>query len=60
MSEGEPEARNEVASGGAEAAFTSDPQPRGYGVPAVNAPVAVTGFAISYSIAGTNGQPYRT
>ena len=26
----------------------------------VNAPVAVTGFAISYAIDGANGQPYTT
>ena len=46
---GEPEARNLVANGTAEAAFTSYAQPGGYtGIPVVNAPVAVTGFAISY------------
>ncbi len=57
---GEPEARNLVATGGAEAAFTSYAQPGGYGKPVVNAPVAVTGFAISYAIDGANGQPYTT
>ncbi len=35
---GEPEARNLVATGGAEAAFTSEPQPNGYGKPVVQAP----------------------
>ncbi|MGO8876050.1 MAG: hypothetical protein ACLQNG_09850 [Acidimicrobiales bacterium] len=55
---GEPEARNLLATGNAEAAFTSDPQPNGYGRPVVNAPVAVTGFSISYIIDGANGQPY--
>ncbi len=45
---GEPEARNLLATGSAEAAFISDPPPDGYGKPVVNAPVAVTGFAISY------------
>ena len=60
VSEGEPEARNDVASGSAEAAFTSDAQPLGYGKPVVNAPVAVTGFAISYSIDGANGEPITT
>jgi hypothetical protein len=55
---GEPEARNLVASGGAEAAFTEFPQAGGYPVPTVNAPVAMTGFTIAYSISGTNGQPY--
>ena len=60
VSEGEPEARNDVAGGAADAAFTSDAQPLGYGKPVVNAPVAVTGFAISYSIDGTNGEPITT
>jgi hypothetical protein len=57
---GEPQARNLVATGSAEAAFTSFAQPLGYGKPVVNAPVGVTGFAISYSIDGANGQPYTT
>ena len=57
---GEPQARNLVASGTAEAAFTSDAQPGGYGKPVVNAPVATTGFAISYTIDGANGQPYTS
>jgi hypothetical protein len=57
---GEPESRNLLATGGAEAAFVSDtqPPPSGYGRPVVNAPVAATGFAISYAIDGANGQPY--
>jgi hypothetical protein len=55
---GEAEARNLLATGNAEAAFTSDPQPGGYGKPVVDAPVAVTGFSISYVIDGANGQPY--
>ncbi len=54
---GEPQARNLVATSGAEAAFTSYAQPDGYGQPVVNAPVAVTGFAISYVIDEANGQP---
>jgi hypothetical protein len=57
---GEPQSRNLVASGSAEAAFTSDAQPGGYGKPVVNAPVAVTGFAISYAIDGANGVPYTS
>lgn len=55
----EPEARNLVATGTAEAAFTSFAQPQGYGKPVVNAPVALTGWAISYVIDDANGQPYR-
>jgi hypothetical protein len=57
VSEGEPQARNQVASGTASAAFTSEGQPLGYGKPVVNAPVAVTGFSISFSIDGTDGDP---
>ena len=57
VSESEPEARDQVATGAAEAAFTSDAQPLGYGKPVVNAPVAVTGFTVSFSIDGTNGDP---
>jgi hypothetical protein len=57
---GEPEARNLVATGSAEAAFTSYAQPGGYGKPVVNAPVAISGFTISYDIDGSNGQPYAS
>ena len=45
--EGEPEARNDVATGAARAAFTSYAQAGGYGQPVVNAPVGVTGFTIA-------------
>jgi hypothetical protein len=55
---GEPEARNLLSTGSAEAAFISEPPPDGYGKPVVNAPVAVSGFAISYAIDDANGQPY--
>jgi len=57
---GEPEARTLVASGSAEAAFTSYAQTGGYGEPVVNAPVAVTGFAVSFAIDGADGQPITT
>ncbi len=57
---GEPQARNLVATGSAEAALTSYAQPLGYGKPVVSAPVGVTGFAISYAIDGSNGQPYTS
>lgn len=60
VSESEPQARNQVATGTASAAFTSEGQPLGYGKPVVNAPVAVTGFTISFAIDGTNGDPVTT
>jgi hypothetical protein len=57
---GEPEARNLLADGNIDAAFTSYAQTGGYPTPVANAPVALTGFAISYSVDGTDGQPYTT
>ncbi len=58
--EGEPEARNDVATKAAEAAFTSYGQSGGYGQPVVNAPVAVTGFTIAFTIDGSDGDPIST
>lgn len=55
---GEPEARSILAAGTSSAAFTSEPEPGGYGRPVMSAPTAVTGFSISYVIDGANGQPY--
>lgn len=60
VAESEPVARNQVATGEAVAAFTSDAQPLGYGKPVVNAPVAVTGFTIAFSIDNANGDPVTT
>lgn len=57
---GEPEARNLVATGSAEAAFTSEPQPGGYGRAVVSAPVAMTGFAVSYVIDGADGRQFTS
>lgn len=57
---GDPQARDNLANGSVEAAFTSDAQPLGYGRPVVNAPVAVTGFTISFSIDGADGEPITT
>jgi ABC-type phosphate transport system substrate-binding protein len=56
---GEPEARNLLSTGGASAIFTTDSQKGGYGKPVVQAPTAVTGFAITYDIDGKNGQAYH-
>ena len=55
---GEPEARNLLATGSAEAAFTAIRRPAATANRWCNAPVAVTGFAITYVIDGANGQPY--
>jgi hypothetical protein len=56
---GEPAARNLLSTGGVDAAFTSDPPPS-YTRPVVNAPVALTGFAISFVIDGANQREYTT
>jgi ABC-type phosphate transport system substrate-binding protein len=56
---GEPEARTLLTTGGASAAFTSNSPPAGYGKPVVQAPTALTGFAITYDIDNSSGQPYR-
>jgi hypothetical protein len=58
--EGEPEARNDVATGAAKAAFTSYAQSGGYGQSVVNAPVGVTGFTIAFTIDGSDGDPIDT
>jgi hypothetical protein len=56
---GEPEARSLLTTGGATAAFTSAAPPAGYGKPVVAAPTALTGFAITYVIDNSHGQPYQ-
>ena len=56
----EPEARNLLADGAADAALTSFAQPGGYGKPVVNAPIAVTGFTISYAISLPTGDSVTT
>jgi hypothetical protein len=58
---GEPEARNLLASGGIDAAFTSEPQgASGYPEPTVNAPTAVSGFAVTFDVDNTENRPVDT
>ena len=54
----EPEARSLLSSGSIDAAYTSDPPTGGWGRPIVQAPVGITGFAISYAIDDASGQAY--
>jgi hypothetical protein len=54
---GEPEARNLLASGGIDAAFTSDSQPAGYPEPTVQAPTAVSGFAVTFAVDNDQNRP---
>ncbi len=57
---GEPEARNLLASGGIDAAFTSDPQASGYPEPTVEAPTAVSGFAVTFAVDNNAHRPVTT
>jgi hypothetical protein len=57
---GEPQARNLLATGSIGAALVSDPPGSAYTRPTVHAPIAVTGFAISYAIDNADKKPYRT
>ncbi len=53
----EPQARTLVASGNVEAALSSDVPAGGFSKPIVNAPVAVTGFAIAFAVDDGDGRP---
>ncbi|UQX88404.1 hypothetical protein M6D93_19300 [Jatrophihabitans telluris] len=56
----EPLSRTLVATGGVQGAFTSFAPSTPFGTPTVQAPVAATGFAISYTIDDKHGNPYTT
>jgi hypothetical protein len=53
----EPEARNLLDTGSIEAALTSEPEPGGYSTPTVNAPIAATGFVVSFDVDDQAGNP---
>ena len=53
----EPQARNLLGTGNIEAAYTSEPPDLPYPNPTVNAPVAVTGFGISFVADNTDQNP---
>jgi hypothetical protein len=55
----EPQARNLLGVGTIEAAFVSNPPTEPYGRPTVHAPVAMTGFAISYAIDDSTKHVYK-
>ena len=57
---GEPQARSLIEAKTIEAGFVSDAPDAGYSLPVVNAPVAVTGFAIGYSIDTATGSEYTS
>jgi hypothetical protein len=55
---GEPQARNLLQVGTVQAALVSDPPANGYTTPTVQAPLALTGFAVSYVIDDALHEPY--
>ena len=57
---GEPEAKSLLTAGNVEAALASEPPTTPFGRPVVTAPVAVSGFAITYVIDGADGLPYSS
>jgi hypothetical protein len=56
---GEPQAANLLDQSSIEAGLVSDPPQGGYSRPVVNAPVAFSGFAISYAIDDEQGGSYK-
>jgi hypothetical protein len=57
---GEPEARNLLSAGNIDAAFVGMAQPGGYKRPVVSAPVAVTGFAVTFNVDDADGHDVST
>jgi hypothetical protein len=55
---GEPQARNLLQVGTVQAALITDPPATGFATPTVQAPLAMTGFAISYAIDDAGHEPY--
>jgi hypothetical protein len=55
---GEPLATSALASGSIPAALVSRPPDGGYATPTVNAPIMVTGFAITYAVDDPHGNQY--
>jgi hypothetical protein len=55
---GEPQAKSALAAGTVPAALISRPPDGGYATPTVNAPIAVTGFAVTYAIDDPKGNQY--
>jgi len=57
VSTAEPQAKSALAMGSISAALVSRPPADGYVKPTVTAPVAVTGFAVTYAIDGSDRRP---
>lgn len=56
---GEPQAKSALVASGAKAALVSSPPAEPYPIPTVSAPIAVTGFAISYVMDDAQGNEYK-
>ncbi|MEV4517402.1 hypothetical protein AB0K00_51665 [Dactylosporangium sp. NPDC049525] len=56
---GEPQAKSALVANGVKAALVSVPPPDPYPIPTVSAPIAVTGFAISYVMDDEKGNEYK-
>ncbi|GAA3194646.1 hypothetical protein ACFO1B_03395 [Dactylosporangium siamense] len=56
---GEPQAKAALVASGARAALVSSPPPEPYPIRTVSAPIAVTGFAISYTMDDATGNEYK-
>ena len=57
---GEPQARSLIEAKTIQAGLVSDAPDTGYSIPVVNAPVAVTGFAIGYTVDTAAGTEYTS
>jgi hypothetical protein len=55
----EPQAKAVIAAGTGDVALDSEPPADPYPKPVVNAPIAISGFGISYEVDDANGQPYH-
>lgn len=55
----EPQAKNLLNAGAIDAAVQGAPPAQPFGRPTVQAPIALSGFAIAYSVDGADGNPYR-
>ena len=56
----EPQARNLLGTGNIDAAFSSNPPDDPYSTPTVQAPTAVTGFAVTYVIDDAQGRVFTS
>jgi hypothetical protein len=56
---GEPQAKDVISQGQGDVALVSNAPPDGYPNPTVSAPIAVSGFAISYKIDDGKGVPFH-